>query len=108
VWTHIYENAKTKNTYILKVNGYKDHCHCLVSMSRDQSIQKLMQMIKGESAFWINKNKLTANKFQWQEEYYAASVSESSLKKVKDYIQNQEEYHPANSFRKEYDELGFQ
>jgi len=41
-----------------------------------------MQLIKGESSFWINKNKLTARKFEWQDEYFAVSVSESVVDKV--------------------------
>lgn len=76
------DNAKAKGIFIDFVNGYSDHCHCLVSLAVDQNIQKVMQLIKGESSYWINKNGLTKNKFEWQDEYYAVSVSESILNKV--------------------------
>ena len=79
VWQHILENAKEKNIFIDFVNGHKEHCHCLVSLSIDQTIQKTMQLIKGESSFWINKNQLTKSKFEWQDEYFAVSVSESMV-----------------------------
>ena len=51
---------------------------------------KTLQLIKGESSFWINKNKLTQSKFEWQDEYFAVAVSESMLEKVRNYIRNQE------------------
>jgi REP element-mobilizing transposase RayT len=112
VWNHIRENAKSKGIFLDFVSGYSDHCHCLVSLGLDQTIQKIMQMIKGESSFWINKNQLTKQKFEWQDEYFAVSVSESMLEKVRNYIQNQEDHHRKKSFQEEYaeflDKYGFQ
>jgi REP element-mobilizing transposase RayT len=105
VWSHIRENAKEKGIFIDFINGYNDHCHCLVSLGVDQSIQKVMQLIKGESSFWINKNKLTKDKFGWQDEYFAVSVSESQLEQVRNYIKNQEEHHGKKTFQQEYDEF---
>jgi REP element-mobilizing transposase RayT len=105
VWKHIRDNAKEKGIFIDFVNGYSDHCHCLVSLGIDQTIQKVMQLIKGESSFWINKNKLTIDKFEWQDEYFAVSVSESMLDKVRDYIRNQEEHHSKKTFQEEYDKF---
>ncbi|HEY5823115.1 MAG TPA: transposase [Cyclobacteriaceae bacterium] len=71
----------------------------------DHSVQKVIQLIKGESSFWINKQKLTNKKFEWQHEYFALSVSESMLDKVRNYIKNQEEHHSKKTFQDEYDEL---
>ena len=103
VWQHIRENAKKKGIFIDFVNGYKDHCHCLISLGVDQTIQKVMQLIKGESSYWINKQKLTLHKFEWQDEYFAVSVSESAIDKVRNYIKNQEFHHKAKSFKEEYE-----
>ena len=64
-----------------------------------------MQLIKGESSYWINKNNLTTRKFEWQDEYYASSVSKSKLDVVRNYIKNQEEHHRNKSFLEEYQEL---
>jgi REP element-mobilizing transposase RayT len=61
-----------------------------------------MQLIKGESSFWINQQGLTKEKFQWQTEYFAVSVSESILEKVRNYIRNQESHHSKKSFQEEY------
>ena len=105
VWQHIRENAKEKEIFIDFINGYAEHCHCLISLGVDQTIQKIMQLLKGESAYWINKNQLTGSKFEWQNEYFAASVSESILNKVREYIKNQEEHHHRKTFQEEYDEF---
>ena len=69
------------------------------------SISKVMQLIKGESAYWINKEKLTKSKFEWADEYYAGSVSESVLPIVRAYIDRQEEHHKKKTFEQEYDEF---
>lgn len=103
VWNHMRENAVSKGIFIDFVSGYEDHCHCLVSLGIDQTIQKTAMLIKGESSFWINKNQLTKQKFEWQDEYFAVSVSESMVDTVRNYIKNQEEHHKKKSFQKEYE-----
>lgn len=105
VWQHIRENAKEKGIFVDFVNGYSDHCHCLISLGVDQTIQKTMQLIKGESSFWINKQGLIKQKFEWQDEYFAVSVSESIIDKVRNYIKKQEEHHSKKSFQQEYNEF---
>ena len=101
VFQHIKQNATEKDIWLDCVNGYQDHAHCLISLGKEQSISKVAQLIKGESSFWINQNKLTENKFIWQDDYWAIGVSESSLQSVRDYIHNQEVHHSKESFNKE-------
>jgi REP element-mobilizing transposase RayT len=105
VWSHIRENSIKKGIFIDYINGYSNHCHCLVSLGSDQTISQVMQLIKGESSYWINKNKLCKFKFGWQDEYYAVSVSESGLNSLRNYIKNQEEHHKVKSREEEYDEF---
>ncbi|MBS1669457.1 MAG: IS200/IS605 family transposase [Bacteroidetes bacterium] len=105
LFAHIRENAMGKNIHIDFINGFIEHVHCLISLNPDQSIAKTMQLIKGESSFWINKNKLCPTAFEWQDEYFAASVSESKLDVVRKYIQNQEAHHSKRTFQQEYDEF---
>jgi putative transposase len=62
-------------------------------------------LLKGESSYWINKNKLIRQKFEWQDEYFAVSVSESAVNRVRENIKNQEEHHRKKSFQQEYDEF---
>ena len=59
VFEHIRQNAKEKGIHIDFINGYLDHVHCLISLGIDQTLSWIMQSIKGESSFWINKSKVT-------------------------------------------------
>ena len=102
---HIVKNAVDKDIYIDFINGHLEHVHCLISLGSGQNIDKIVMLLKGESSYWINKNKLIRQKFEWQKEYFAVSVSESSVNRVRDYIKNQEEHHRKRSFQEEYDEF---
>ncbi len=102
---HIRSNAKVKGVYIDFINGYTDHIHCLITLNHNQSLSNVIQLIKGESFYWINKNSLLKNKFEWAEEYFGASVSESHLPKVRSYIKNQELHHKTKTWKEEYNEL---
>jgi len=102
---HIKENSKTKEIFIDTLNCVDDHIHLLISLGTEQTISKIAMLIKGESSFWINKQKLIKQKFEWQDEYIALSVSESAIDKVRQYILNQEEHHKKKTFNQEYDEF---
>lgn len=105
VFQHIKQNADDKDVWIDCVNGFSDHAHVLVSLNKEQTISKLTQLIKGESSFWINKNNLTEEKFVWQDDYWAVSVSESHLKYLREYIYNQDIHHRKIAFKEELDEF---
>ena len=103
---HIKSNSIEKGIFIDTMNCADDHIHLLVSLGRDQSVSKVAQLIKGESAHWLNhadNRELIKNKFEWQDEYMAISVSQSVADKVREYIQNQDEHHQAKTFQQEYD-----
>jgi putative transposase len=102
VFQHIRENAKGKEIFLDFIGGYVDHVHCLISLGTNQTVEKIMQLIKGESSYWINKNKLCRGRFEWQDEYFAVSVSETLVESVRKYIANQEEHHRAKSFDEEF------
>jgi putative transposase len=105
VFHHVRENARSKGIYIDLINGYVDHVHCLISLGSDQTIEKIMQLIKGESSFWINKSRITKQKFAWQDEYFVASVNPSNLNTVRRYILKQEVHHKKVLFKQEFDDF---
>jgi putative transposase len=105
VFQHIKQNASHKDIYIDSVNGYSDHCHCMISLGKEQTISKVVQLIKGESSYWINKNNLCNKQFIWQDDYWGVSVSESHLKQVRNYIFDQEEHHIHKTFAEEIDKF---
>ena len=102
VFEHIKENARGKDIYLDFISGHVDHVHCLISLGTDQEIGRIMQLIKGESSRWINKNELCKKHFAWQDEYFAVSVSETNLEGVRKYIANQEQHHKKKSFDEEF------
>lgn len=105
VFSHILENAEGKSIWLDSINGYSDHAHCLISLGREQTISNVAKLIKGESSFWINKERLTASKFMWQDDYWAVGVSESHVKAVRNYISGQEKHHSKVTFTHEVNEF---
>ena len=105
LFSHILENAREKGIHIDSINGYLDHVHCLIAVDADKSIAQTMQLIKGESSRWVNKNKLIPGSLEWASDYFAVSVSESQLDKVRDYIKNQEAHHRKITFTQEYEKF---
>jgi putative transposase len=103
VWKHIKENATTKGIYIDAVNGYSDHVHCLFYLNADISLAKHIQLIKGESSFWLNRSGLLKTKFEWADKYFAASVSEDKIQIVRNYLATKEDHHKKETFIDEYD-----
>jgi putative transposase len=105
VFQHIKQNAVKKEILIDCVNGYSDHVHCLISLKKHQTVNQVLQLIKGESSRWINNEKLLKRRFSWQDDYWAFGVSESHVQTVRRYIHNQEKHHKVKSFSEEIDEF---
>ena len=102
---HIKENSIKKDIYIDCLNCVEDHIHMLISLGVDQTVSKVMQLIKGESSFWANNQNIIKSKFEWQDEYIGLSVSHTAVEKVRQYIANQEQHHLKKSFVEEYEEF---
>jgi putative transposase len=102
---HIKENGLKKDIHIDCLNCVEDHIHLLISLGTEQTISKIVQLIKGESSFWVNKQSIINQKFEWQDEYIALSVSRSAIEKVRQYIGNQEEHHKKATFAQEYEQF---
>jgi len=128
IWNHIRANANKDGIRLDFINGYSDHYHCLIALEDGQTIEKVIETLKGEKTFWINKKGVstesfpselppildaeTNNKFQWKEDYFVIAVSESLFKRVSSYVQNQMTDNSKKLFDKDYKEYvikyGFQ
>ena len=82
-----------------------DHIHILFGFRPTQTLSSLMQEIKRDSSEWINKEKLVAGRFCWQEGYGAFSYSKSHLSQVINYIETQEIHHKRRTFLEEYKKI---
>ena len=74
-------------------------------MSRAPTLSEveLATIISDSSEKFINKKRLVAGFFTWQQSAAAFSVSKSSIDKVCKYILNQPEHHKNESFAEEYE-----
>ncbi|MEQ8415708.1 MAG: IS200/IS605 family transposase [Imperialibacter sp.] len=97
--------VQTHKHKMLSINGMPDHIHVFFGMRPSQSLSDLMQDIKGSSSKWVNTNKFTRGKFEWQEGYGAFSYSKSQVSNVINYIENQEIHHQRITFLDEYKEF---
>jgi REP element-mobilizing transposase RayT len=102
LFVHIRDYSSSKDIHLLEINGFTDHVHCLISVSPNQNIASIVQLLKGESSFWANKHLEFPEKFSWQNDYFAVSVSQSHEAVVRNYIRNQEFHHSKKSFEEEY------
>ena len=105
LFKHIRSYAKERKIYIDFINGEAEHVHCLISLACDQNIAQVMKLLKGESSSWANKTNLFASEFDWADDYYAVSVSQSQVEKVRNYIKYQEDHHRKKTFKEECEEF---
>ena len=106
LFAHIRENARSKKIHIDRLNGHLDHVHCLIWLKPTQTIDEIAKLLKGESAHWFNnRSEIQDVKLQWQSDYFAISVSESIVPRVRAYIDNQEAHHRKKTFAEEYNEF---
>ncbi len=105
LFPHIEKNAKEKGICVDFINGYIEHIHILISLNKEQTISRIVQLIKGESSYWVNQQKLTPERFGWQDQYFAVSISESGINRVREYIKSQEWHHKKKTFQQKYEEF---
>lgn len=92
IFSHMIAYGRAKGIQIDRINGYVDHVHLLRLRSR-QTIAEIMNLIKGESSRWVNKNHLTQEPFEWQTDYFASAVRHEHLERTRAYIDGQERHH---------------
>jgi len=85
----------------LAIGGVADHVHALFSLSRNHALKRVVEEVKKGSSKWMKREGTGNTDFYWQNGYAAFSVSQSSVEEVKQYIQNQEQYHRRMTFQDE-------
>lgn len=83
----------------------EEHIHLLVCVEGQQSASHIANLIKIESAKWINQRNPLNEIFSWQDGYGSFFVSSARLDEVRGFINNQEDYHKDNSFVGEIEKL---
>ena len=102
LFAYIGGTVKDHKAILLKSGGIEDHVHFLIKFHPTFAISATLQLLKANSSKWINEQRKTKRKFQWQSGYGAFSVSQSKVDAVKKYIANQREHHRKLTFQDEY------
>ena len=102
---HLQQKSREFGYLLDELNRSEEHLHGLVQLYPTQSLSTIMNALKGECSNWINAQDMFKMKFAWQRGYGAFSVSESQLKKVRNYIRGQEEHHRKKSYGEELAQL---
>ncbi len=97
--------AEKKSIDCRLISVLPDHVHCLVRLNPTQSISDAVQLLKGRSSVWMNEDRSPANKFRWEDEYFAFSLGYSQVKVFEEYLENQWVYHSTHSVKKEIQEI---
>jgi len=105
VRVHIIERVREEGVLIDMLNGTADHLHCLMRLSPNHAVSKVLHILKGESSRWINTQNFVPGIFAWQRGYSAFSVSESQVPVVREYIASQAEHHRKMSYAEEIERL---
>jgi putative transposase len=94
--------VKNKGQKLIAINGIPNHIHLFIGMKPSCCLSDLIREIKKSSNEFVNENKFSKNKFNWQEGYGAFSYSHSQIDSVYKYVMNQKEHHKKTSFKEEY------
>jgi len=86
---------------LLKINSVTDHAHLLCKIKPSVSVSDFINKFKSNSSRWMKERFELPYKFQWQSGFSSFSVSESAVKSVMQYIENQQEHHRVVSFEEE-------
>jgi REP element-mobilizing transposase RayT len=103
LFAHMQKDGEERGLRIVAAGGAEDHVHCLIQLLPSQNLLQVIKSIRTSSAGWLNEAKLLAGTVEWEEEFFAYSVSPSGVKQVVDYIGNQENYHKTKTLDNELD-----
>ncbi len=92
--------VKNHGMHAVAIGGIEDHIHALINLGAIPGIAKAVQVLKANSSRWMNERPRT--RFEWQEGYFACSVSRSQVSRVVKYIANQKEHHKKMDFATEF------
>ncbi len=93
---------RNKGGILLEIGGMGDHLHVLAKLRPDNSLSNILRDLKANSTGWMHKVFPKMKDFSWQNGYGAFTVSASQIKKVSNYIINQEKHHAKVSFKEEF------
>jgi len=100
LWAYLAGIAENHGIHAVAIGGMEDHVHALVNLGPMLGIAKAVQVLKANSSRWMNEH--PGIRFEWQEGYFACSVSRSQVARVRLYISKQREHHRKMDSQQEF------
>jgi putative transposase len=100
LWAYMAGIAKGHGIHAVAIGGLADHAHALIDLGAILGIAKAVQVLKANSSRWMKEN--GSARFEWQEGYFACSVSKSQVATIRQYVVNQKDRHCRMDFAKEF------
>ncbi len=100
----ILSGSQENKCTVLAIGGVEDHVHVLIRLHSTAQIAKVVREMKSGSSHAINTAQ-PGKFFKWQGSYGAVSVSESALKSVIRYVENQADHHKRNYLKSELETI---
>ena len=99
LWRYFNGIGENIRVPVLTAGGIASHAHLLIALPPDVTLAAAIQRLKANSSRWMGEHEIA---FAWQVGYGAFSVSPSSQKAVREYIEHQPEHHARRSFEEEF------
>jgi len=87
------EEVNKRGGFAIRQNAMPDHIHLLLHLPPTVVIADFIGTVKGATAFRVNRQLRPKFKLRWQDGYGVLSLRKDELKKVSQYIDDQEEHH---------------
>ncbi|MGA2905068.1 MAG: IS200/IS605 family transposase [Candidatus Korobacteraceae bacterium] len=103
LWAYMAGIAQNHGMHAVAIGGIEDHVHVLINLGATLGMAKAVQVLKANSSRWMNEH--PGVRFEWQEGYFASSVSRSQVPAVMRYIAGQKEHYDKMDSAREFDLL---
>jgi putative transposase len=84
------------------INGVSDHVQLFLGLNPKIAISETVKELKRSSSIFINEQKFSPGKFEWQEGYGGFSYGKSQIEDAYNSVKNQENHHKKRTFKEEY------
>ncbi len=101
----LWDFAVKRRAFVRRIGGMPDHVHFLCDLPPTVTVADFIKILKSESSKFMTVNPHFPQWNGWTEGYYANTVDESSVERVRQYIKNQKTHHKNKSFEEELDEF---
>lgn len=105
LYRYIFGILKNKSCYVYRINGTENHIHIITSLHPSLCVSSMIKDIKLASTEFIKRQKIFPYFKGWQDGYGSFTYSKPSMKRLIDYVENQQQHHRKKTFKEEIKDL---